>query len=118
MPREKSTTIFLNKNLTEARARELVEELGFLGIVDLLVVLSHSIDGEIKVPEPAHPRPDQEAAEDEAYRCAEGGMIVRGVHIPFAIVFLSEYNTRQALRRGLGVYPLTPGPRRAISTEG
>jgi len=43
---------FLKNGLTLERARELVKELGFLGIVDLVTVLAESIDGaiECKVP--------------------------------------------------------------------
>lgn len=36
---------FLNKELTEARACELVTELGVLGVVDLLYLIAEKMDG-------------------------------------------------------------------------
>lgn len=39
---------FLTKTLTEERARELIKELGFLGIVDLLQLMSETMDGALE----------------------------------------------------------------------
>jgi hypothetical protein len=44
MPRSR----FLRKGLTLQRARVLVKELGFLGIVDLLTVQADTIDGALE----------------------------------------------------------------------
>lgn len=40
---------FLNKELTEARACELVAELGVLGVVDLLYVIAEKMDGSMSL---------------------------------------------------------------------
>ena len=39
---------FLKRDLELARARELVAELGFLGIVDLVQLMAAAMDGTIK----------------------------------------------------------------------
>lgn len=41
--------VFFHPDLTQARAAELVKELGFLGICDLVHVLAEDMDGSIEL---------------------------------------------------------------------
>lgn len=45
-------TVMLNKTLTLARAEELVKELGFLGVVDLVTLIASKMDGTLKCVSP------------------------------------------------------------------
>ncbi len=64
--------IFLNKALNDERAQALVEELGFLGICDLVQLMAERMDGSIECVGPRivvkikkRPRPKRVTAKEQ-----------------------------------------------------